>query len=122
MYMVLFVLDDPNLLDTVLEAWETVGVSGVTIVQSSGINRRRRARMVGSTVMAGINRLLSSDEENHYTLLAVVTDEAIAESCLAAAEGVVGNLDEPNTGVFAGWPLTIAKGMPATFGKNEGQA
>ena len=41
MHMVMFVLDDPDLLDRVLEAWEAAGATGVTIVESTGIRRRR---------------------------------------------------------------------------------
>lgn len=39
MYMLMFILDDPNYLDEVLDAWEEVGVSGVTIVESTGMAR-----------------------------------------------------------------------------------
>jgi hypothetical protein len=111
MFMVMFVLDDPNQLDAVLDAWHAEGINGATIVESTGINRRRSARLVGTTIMAGINRLMSSDEENHYTLFAIVRDEAVVNKCLAASESVVGNLNEPNTGVFAAWPLPVVKGV-----------
>lgn len=112
MYMVMFVLDDPDRLDEVLEAWEAVGISGATIIESTGINRRRVARLVGSTVMAGINRMMSSNEESHYTLFAIVSDEAVVAKCLAAAESVVGDLNNPNTGVLAAWQLSVVKGVP----------
>ena len=111
MFMIMFVLDDPNQLDAVLDAWYAEGVNGATIVESTGINRRRRARLVGTTIMAGINRLMSSDEENHYTLFAIVQDESVVNRCLAAAESVVGDLNEPNTGVFAAWPVPVIKGV-----------
>ncbi len=42
MYMLMFVLDDPGRLDPVLEAWEQVGIRGVTIIESTGIHRRRQ--------------------------------------------------------------------------------
>lgn len=113
MYMVMFVIDDPNRLDEVLNAWEKAGISGATIIESTGINRRRRARLVGTSVMAGINRLMSSDEESHYTLFAIVPDEAYVAKCLAAVESVVGDLDRGNTGVLAAWPLSVVKGVPA---------
>ncbi|MGW8249789.1 MAG: hypothetical protein ACWGO1_04040 [Anaerolineales bacterium] len=111
MYMVMFVIDDPNRLDAVLDAWHAEGVIGATIVESTGINRRRRAKLVGTTIMAGINRLMSSAEENHYTLFAIVPDESIVERCLAAAESVVGDLNQPDTGVFAAWSVPIVKGV-----------
>lgn len=112
MYFVLFVLDDPDRLDDVLDAWDAIGVSGATIIESTGINRRKRAALVGTGVMAGINRLMSSDIENHYTLFVIVPDIEMASACLQAAESVVGNLDQPNSGVLAAWPLTLVKGVP----------
>lgn len=112
MYMVMFVLDDPEKLDSILDAWESIGVSGVTFVDSTGINRRRRARQVGTTFMAGINRLMSGTQETHLTLFVIVKDEQMVEKCLAAAEAIVGDLGEPNTGVMAAWPLLYTKGIP----------
>ena len=112
MYIVLFVLDDPALLDQVLNAWDEIGISGVTIIESTGINRLRRARQVGSPFMAGINRLMSGDQEMHYTLIAIVNDEALIQQCVTAVETIVGDLDEPNTGVMAAWPLDYVKGVP----------
>jgi nitrogen regulatory protein P-II 1 len=112
MFMVMFVLDDPERLDEVLEAWEAAGISGATIIESTGINRRRVARLVGTTIMAGINRMMSSDEESHYTLFAIVPDEAVVGKCLAVAESVVGDLNQPNTGVLAAWQLDVVKGVP----------
>lgn len=112
MYMLMLVLDDPDRLDEVLDAWDAIGVSGVTIIESSGINRRRMARQVGSLFMAGMNRLIGSEEESHYTLLVVVPDDAQVQKCLVAVEEIVGNLDGPNTGILAAWPLSFIKGVP----------
>ena len=105
MYMVLFVLDDPDKLNDVLDAWDKIGLSGVTIIESTGINRLRRARSVGSPFMAGINRLMSGDQEMHYTLMTIVRDEVIVEKCVESVEGIVGDLSEPHTGVLAAWPI-----------------
>lgn len=112
MNMVMLVIDNPRQLDTVLAAWEGQGVSGVTIIESTGINRRRRAQQVGKPFMAGMNRLLGDDLENHYTLFVIVPDEAAVQACLRAAEEILGDLNEPNSGVLAAWPLTTVKGVP----------
>ncbi len=112
MFMVMLILDDPNRLDEVLRAWEALGVSGATIVESTGVNRRRRARQVGASFMAGINRLTGEDDEGHFTLFVIVEDEAMARACLSAVEGIVGDLDGPDTGVLAVWPLAFVKGVP----------
>ncbi len=112
MHMLMFVLDDPNQLDEVLDAWDAIlEVSGVTIIESTGIVRQRGVR-AGSPLMAGLNRLMYSSEEGHYTLLTIVKGEEVVRKCIAVVEELVGNLKEPNSGVIAAWPLTIVKGVP----------
>ena len=120
MHMVMFVLDNPDLLDQVLEAWEAIEVSGVTIIESTGINRRAKARQVGAPFMAGINRMMSSSMEGHYTLFTIVKGREMVEACVQAAESVVGDLNHPNSGVLAAWPLTDVKGVPDDGKKRRG--
>jgi nitrogen regulatory protein PII len=112
MHMLFFVLDDPARLDEVLDAWDAIGVTGVTIIESSGINRRKRARQVGTPFMAGINRLMSSQQESHYTLITIVKGEEVVSKCITAVEEIVGDLNLPNSGVLAAWPLPMVKGVP----------
>jgi len=112
MYMIFFVLDDTSKLDAVLDAWDAIGVTGATIIDSTGINRRRRARQVGAPFMGGINRLMTGSHETHYTLITVVKDEATVKECLKATEAIVGDLNQPNSGVLAAWPVSIVKGIP----------
>ncbi|MCB9136607.1 MAG: hypothetical protein H6636_14375 [Anaerolineales bacterium] len=112
MHMIMFVLDNPDYLDEVLNAWEAIGVTGVTIVESTGISRYRQAQLVGHPLMAGINRLVQSPEEGHLTLFTIVKGENKVRQCIEAVETIVGNLLEPSTGVLAAWPLSIVKGVP----------
>jgi hypothetical protein len=111
MHMVMFVLDDPDQLDAVLDAWDAIGVSGVTIAETSGINRRRVQRKRIPARFA-IGQFVEGDQQNSYTLFTIVRDENVAQQCLGAAETVVGDLDTPSSGVLAAWPLTIIKGVP----------
>lgn len=107
MYMIFFVLDDPNRLDALLEKWETVGITGVTIIESTGIHRVLH-QFVPMRYFFGTTQ----KEEGHYSLFAIVPDEATVQKGLAAAEDLVGDLTAADTGVFAAWPLAIVKGLP----------
>jgi hypothetical protein len=40
--MIFFVLDNPDRLDELLASWESIGITGVTIIESTGIHRVRR--------------------------------------------------------------------------------
>jgi nitrogen regulatory protein PII len=110
MQMVMFVLDDPNQLDKVLDAWRAVGVSGVTIMESTGFHRRR-AYVLGARHLLSTSLLAERIEEGHYTLFAVVPDLQAAEQCLTATERVVGDLDGQSTGIFAAWEVALTKGV-----------
>ena len=113
MQMLMFVLDDPDQLDAVLDAWQSVGVSGVTIIESSGLYRRQRERPVGARYAFGLARSATRLDTGHYTLFVIVPDEATVHACLAAAEQIVGDLAGPDTGVLASWELNVVKGVPA---------
>lgn len=112
MYAILFVLDDPNLLDDLLTAWEKVGIRGVTIIESTGWQRRRlQNRLLGARFdfasLSGAGRM-----ENHITLFVVVENRGIVQQCLKVTETIVGDLDLPNTGILTAWPLEVVKGLP----------
>lgn len=118
MQMIMLVLDDPNRLDDVVEAWQSIGVSGVTMMETMGAYRRARRRVMGRYVF-GLSGLSESAGRSQYTLFAIVPDQATADLCLEATERIVGDLTEPNTGVFASWHLTSAKGVPEQVGDTE---
>ncbi len=110
MYMIMLVIDDPNLVDAVLDAWQAVGIDGATIVESTGLHRRR-ATTLGARYSFGFPRVVERVEEGHYTLFVVVDEESMVEKCLSSAESVLGDLDLPQTGLFAAWPLMTSKGI-----------
>ncbi len=112
MYMVMFVLDDSDRLDEVLDAWRAIGVSGVTIVETTGAYRRQlRRRVLGARYTFGRGMGAANVEVGHHTLFVIVPDETLVHACTQAAERIVGDLDQPNTGVLAAWRLDIVKGV-----------
>ncbi len=119
MQMIMFVLDDPNQLDAVLDAWHGVGVGGVTIVESVGSYRRRQERRVLGRYLYGLPGLRECTEQCQYILFAIVPDSRTVAKCLDAVEQIVGDLTEPNTGVLATWELALAKGVPEMVSASE---
>lgn len=111
MQMIMLVLDDPSQLDTVIDGWRSVGVSGVTIIETIGAHRRETRRVRGRYLF-GLRGLAETAERSQYTLFAIVPDLQTANRCLDATESIVGDLSEPDTGVFAVWELSMAKGVP----------
>lgn len=110
MHIIMFVLDDPDQLDPVLRAWETAGAKGATILESTGLRRRRTGedRIAARYAFSSTPGLM---EEGHYTLFAIVADQATARDCLEVTEDIIGDLDQPHTGVLAAWPVDLVKGV-----------
>lgn len=116
MHMIMLVLDDPDQLDSVLDAWRSAGVSGVTIMETVGAYRRETRRVHGRYLF-GLPGLAESAERSQYTLFAIVPDAGAVDMCLEAAEGIIGDLIQASTGVFAAWELSSAKGVPDQLGQ-----
>ncbi|HZW02555.1 MAG TPA: hypothetical protein VFF68_01410 [Anaerolineaceae bacterium] len=117
--MIWFVLDDPNRLDDLLDAWESVGVTGVTIFESTGIQRRRKqGRTIHMRYMLG--QTVQSEEVGHYTLMSLVPSKEIIDRCLQATEALIGDLAGPETGVFAAWEVDTVKGYPKQIDSRTG--
>lgn len=114
-YMALFILDDPSLLEDVLKAWKDGGIGGATIIESTGLYRLQRKVIP----MRYLYSDRTASEKENVTLIAIVDDEAMTQKCLQLTESVVGDLNEPNSGVFAAWPLSLVKGLSAHIVKEE---
>ncbi len=107
MFMIMFVLDDSSHLDQILDSWSNLGVTGATIIESTGLYRHHLKRIP----MRYIFGETSSEEKGNSTLFVIVENENMVHLCLNAIEQIEGDLDGANTGVFAAWPLIITKGI-----------
>ena len=107
MFMVLVVIDDPAKVDKVLAGLEAGGITGATIIESTGLHRKQKKHIPMPYLYSGAQ----TGEEDNLTLFAIVPDRATAEKCLGIIEGVVGDLAQPNTGIFAAWELDMVKGI-----------
>ena len=111
MYMLIMVLDDVSHLNEVLSAWEGAGVRGATILESTGLHRVM-LRHRPDAAYAGFSRLFGSNYVGHNTLFAVVESMTVIEAAVAAAERIVGKLDDPHTGIVFALPVARVWGVP----------
>lgn len=118
MFMMMFILDDTARLDDVLEAWAEIGVSGATFFESMG-GYRRKAWRERVHARYDFGQLVEAEAAGNCTLFAIVPDAQVVRQCLAATERIVGDLDNPDTGVFMAWPLAVVKGVPPSVRARE---
>lgn len=107
MFMILCVIDQPEHLNSVLQAWRKGGITGVTLLESTGLHRLSQQSHVPMRYAFGS----ASSERGNITLFTVVEDETLIQRCLEITEAIVGDFNEPNTGVFVSWPVGLCKGV-----------
>ena len=110
MYMLIMVLDDTSHLNDVLNAWDTAGVGGVTIIESTGINRVLK-RHSADMAFVGFSQMFGSGRVGHNTLFTVIDDLELAETAVAATEAVLGDLTEPDKGIIFALPVAKTWGL-----------
>lgn len=111
-YLVVLVLDDPDKCRDVLDAWEAAGAPGVTILDSTGIGRVRRAGIRDDVpLMPSLSSLLRREEDHHRTLFSIVKDQSQIEAIVQATQAVIGDLDQENTGLLFVVPVNQVYGL-----------
>lgn len=110
-YLVVLVLDDPGQCPDVLRAWDEAGVSGVTILESTGLGRLQKVIWDDLPLVPAMRDLLRAREFHHRTLFTVVWDEETVERVMAATQEVTGDLHLHHTGILFIVPVARVLGL-----------
>ena len=106
MEAVVLILNDVDLLNEVLRAWDEIGVRGVTVLRSTGLGRIGNALYRDDTpLFPSLSELLERDELHHFTLLSVM-DSGLVDQIIAVTQQITGPLTAPNTGVLFTYPVS----------------
>lgn len=120
MYMILFVLNDPDKLKPVLDSWTNAGVSGITVFPSTGVGRLTSEEMLLEDIplIPSLDDLFQVHEKTNRTLFTIVKGDEMVERVVKATESVIGDLDLPDTGILTVLPVLRTYGLDRK-GNNE---
>ncbi|NJD59339.1 MAG: hypothetical protein C3F13_08440 [Anaerolineales bacterium] len=111
-YLVVLIVDDIDDCPKILSAWEELGVLGITILESTGLGRIRRAGLSEDLpLMPSIHDLYQFGEIHHRTLLSVVDSQELVDKMVTTAQEVIGDLDDPHTGFLFVVPVSQSYGL-----------
>jgi nitrogen regulatory protein PII len=113
MYLILFVLNDPDQLEDLLIAWEENGVQGATVLFSTGLGRIRELDgwRDDMPLIPSLRDFYEIPENMNRTIFTIVKDEAQIDAVVAATKKVVGELDERDNGLLLVLPVVRAYGV-----------
>jgi nitrogen regulatory protein PII len=110
-HLVVLVLDRPEQYPSVLEAWEEAGITGLTILESTGLGRVRGVMRDDMPLLPSLRDVLAAQELHHRTLFSVIEDDATVERVISATERIVGGFDRRHTGLLFVVPVSQVFGL-----------
>ena len=115
MFFILFVLHDISKMRDLLHAWEEAGVKGATVLFSTGLGRIRQnfGLMEDFPLFPTMSDIMErlEDMDLSRTLFSVIDDEKIVDNVLQQTQKVVGDLNQPNTGILIVLPVAKVYGL-----------
>lgn len=113
MFLILFVLHNAELLEELLDAWEEAGISGATILHSSGLGRLRQRNNWRDDLplIPSLKSLFEHEEYYSRTLFTVVEGDEMVNKILSATEKTIGDLQQPDRGVMIVLPVAKVYGI-----------
>ena len=111
-HMVIFVINNPDECSDILDAWEAAGITGITILDSTGLGRLRGYSLRDDLpLMPSIHDLFRGQEASHRTIFSVVDSEEKVDAIVSATQKVIGDLDESHTGFLFVVPVSRVYGI-----------
>lgn len=97
MKCLIFVLNDVRKLSKLLHEWQHNGITGATIISSTGMARALFADN-DEAIIGSIRHLLDNDRQENKTLFVLLHEDKV-DRAIEVIESVVGDLSLPNTGL-----------------------
>ncbi len=111
--LVSLVVHDPGRVNEVVRAWLAAGVTGMTLLDSSGLGRHAREHDLRDDLplFPSLRKVLEGEERHSRLLFSVVSDDFDVDRLIEATERVLGSLDRPDSGILFVLPVRRAVGL-----------
>ncbi len=106
-HLLMIVLDDEVLLVPILDRFYEAGIEGATVIDSMGMGHVMAEHI---SIFARFADLTRDSELENKTIFTLVENEEQLDKATEIVEGVVGDLDEPDTGMWLAIPVSRARG------------
>lgn len=109
MHVVFIVLNRTELLDELLAKLSKSGIRGGTVLDSTGMVKHIDNSNDGY-ILGSLKLFLDNPYPESKTMFFIVRDDQI-DIIRKTLNDVVGNIENPNTGIIFGFPLSFADGL-----------
>ncbi|MBS4023417.1 MAG: hypothetical protein KGZ79_13535 [Dethiobacter sp.] len=108
MELIVFVLNQPEYLDEILEGFLRIGIRGATVIDSTGMGRTLCDKV---PIFGGIRNMIQGCRPNNQTIFTVVRTAEMRDRAVGVITEIMGDLGGPNTGFLFCVPVSLAFGF-----------
>jgi nitrogen regulatory protein P-II 1 len=108
MQLFVFICNQPEKLDEVLEGFLEIGITGATIIDSIGMGHILATEV---PIFAGFRSLLSGATSYNKTVLSVVKESEKVHAAFDLIEEICGPLADPGIGIAFAVPVDEVRGL-----------
>jgi nitrogen regulatory protein PII len=106
--LLVFILNNEEYLEEVLEAYVEAGITGSTILDSEGMGRFLAYEV---PLFEGFKDFMKGNRPYNKTILSVVKDIEVVKRAKELVDEVVGGLDQPGSGIMFTVPVDWVAGL-----------
>lgn len=110
MQLLLIVLNKTDKLDELLESLVEQGISGATILSSTGMLRELSKNSEHFSIFGTLRYRIDLDQEESKTIFMVLRDEQV-EIAKKTIREVIGDLSQPDSAIVFTLPVLSAEGI-----------
>jgi len=110
-HLVVDVLEQTELLGSLLEALAEIGVTGTTVLDSIGMGRVLLQSGADVPAINVISDVLAKGHATNKTIFAVVRDKETADKAVDVVRSICGDLNDPGKGIVFTIPVEFAEGL-----------
>lgn len=108
MTLLVFICNQPEKLEEVLEGFLEVGITGATIIDTVGMGQILSSEV---PIFAGFRSLFRGAATVNKTIMSVIDGEEKVREALSILEEIIEDLDQPGSGIAFTIPIENVRGL-----------
>jgi nitrogen regulatory protein P-II 1 len=108
MKLLVFILNDEQYLEEILEAYVEAGISRATILDSEGMGRFLTYEV---PLFADFKDFMKGNKPYNKTILSLIEDNALLDQLVPLIEKTIGSLEKAGTGLMFTLPVDWVHGI-----------